>query len=91
MHFTAVPFAHAPGASCATTKASAAWPNTGAGSTPIMPGLLAAGNAYKSRVACPVPAAGHDRPPPAGRLAGLPQGIRYFLRRYLPGSNDLLH
>ena len=54
-YFTAVPFAHAPGASCATTKASDAWPNVGAGSRPIMPGLLAAGNAYRSRVACPGP------------------------------------
>src|ERR1039457_6154524 len=39
-YFTAVPFDHAPGEACAMTKASAVWPNVGAGNGWTTPGLL---------------------------------------------------
>jgi len=50
-YFTAVPAGQAPGAACAITKASAAWPNVGAGNAwPMVSLPLAAGNAYRSRM-----------------------------------------
>ena len=80
-YFTAVPADHAPGAACATTKASAAWPNVGAGTPdsrrhpPCRRKCVQVENAAWSR---------HSRPAarPAGLArAGLPQGIRHFLRQ----------
>ena len=85
-YFTAVPADHAPGAACAITKASAAWPNVGAGNAwPMVSLPLAAGNAYRSRMPPTADIRGQRRVPVPG-LGWLPPGIRHFLRQSRPRS-----
>jgi hypothetical protein len=80
-YFTAVLSAHALGAAWAMTKASAAWPNVGAGNDGITPAsLLAAGNAYRLRMAAVDDIRGQWRVLLPAR-SGLPQGMGHFLRQ----------